>query len=34
MILFGDNATSEVLEFVEKTEVGKRLRAEPDKVDL
>jgi hypothetical protein len=32
-ILFGDNATVDVLEFIEKTEVGKRPVAEPDEAD-
>ena len=32
-ILFGDNATVDVLEFIEKTEVGKRLAVESDKAD-
>ena len=32
-ILFEDNATVDVLEFIEKTEVGKRLVAEPDEAD-
>jgi len=32
-ILFGDNATMDVLEFIEKTEVGKRLAVESDKAD-
>ena len=32
-ILFGDNAAVDVLEFIEKTEVGKRLAVEPDKAD-
>lgn len=32
-ILFGDNATMDMLEFVEKTEVGKRPAAETNKVD-
>jgi hypothetical protein len=33
-ILFADNAIVDMLEFVEKTEVGKRPGAENDKVDL
>jgi ABC-type thiamine transport system ATPase subunit len=33
-ILFTDNAIVDMLEFVEKTEVGKRPGAENDKVDL
>jgi len=32
-ILFGDNATVDVLEFIEKTEVGKRPVAESDEAD-
>ena len=32
-ILFGDNATIDVLEFIKKTEVGKRLAVESDKAD-
>ena len=32
-ILFGDNATVDVLEFIEKTEVGKRLAVESDIAD-
>jgi hypothetical protein len=32
-ILFGDNATVDLLEFIEKTEVGKRPVAEPDEAD-
>ena len=32
-ILFGDEATVDVLEFIEKTEVGKRLAVESDKAD-
>jgi hypothetical protein len=32
-ILFGDNATMDVLEFIEKTEVGKRLAVESDRAD-
>lgn len=32
-ILFGDKATVDVLEFIEKTEVGKRLAVESDKAD-
>jgi hypothetical protein len=32
--LFTDNAIVDMLEFVEKTEVGKRPGAENDKVDL
>jgi DNA primase len=32
-ILFADNAIVDMLEFVEKTEVGKRPGAENDKVD-
>ena len=32
-ILFGDNATVDVLEFIEKTEVGRRLAVESDKAD-
>jgi len=31
--LFEDNAIADMLEFVEKTEVGKRLGTEKDKVD-
>ena len=31
--LFGDNATVDMLEFIEKTEVGKRLAVESDKAD-
>jgi hypothetical protein len=33
-ILFTDNAIVDMLEFVEKTEVGKRPGAENDKVDF
>ena len=32
-ILFGDNATIDVLEFIKKTEVGKRLAVESDKAN-
>jgi hypothetical protein len=32
-IPFGDNATVDVLEFIEKTEVGKRLAVEFDNAD-
>jgi hypothetical protein len=32
-ILFGNNATVDVLKFIEKTEVGKKLAVEPDKAD-
>jgi hypothetical protein len=32
-ILFGDKATVDVLEFIEKTEEGKRLAVESDKAD-
>jgi hypothetical protein len=32
-ILFGDKATVDVFEFIEKTEVGKRLAEEADRVD-
>ena len=32
-ILFGDNATVDVLEFINKTEVGKRLAVESNKAD-
>ena len=32
-ILFGNNATMDVLEFIKKTEVGKRLAVESDKAD-
>jgi hypothetical protein len=32
-ILFEDNAMVDMLEFVEKTEVGKRLEAETNRVD-
>ena len=32
-ILFGDHATVDVLEFIKKTEVGKRLAVESDKAD-
>jgi len=32
-ILFGNNATVDVLEFIEKTEVGKRLAVESDRAD-
>jgi hypothetical protein len=32
-ILFEDNATVDVLEFIEKTEVGKRPAAESDEID-
>ena len=33
-ILFGEKATVDVLEFIEKTEVGKRLAEEADRADL
>ena len=32
-ILFGENATVDVLESIEKTEVGKRLAVESDRAD-
>lgn len=32
-ILFGEKATVDVLKFIEKTEVGKRLAEEVDRVD-
>jgi hypothetical protein len=32
--LFEDNAVAEVLKFIEKTEVGKRLAGAPDKADM
>jgi hypothetical protein len=32
-ILFGDNATVDVLEFIEKTEVGKKPALESNKAD-
>jgi hypothetical protein len=33
-ILFEDSAVAEVLKFIEKTKVGKRLAGAPDKADM